>query len=96
MERLETARSFSQGVCAACPFFFAPVGLGSYWSPRAANQEADELANGFCTSFSPELRLHVESQSSSWGFLPNALEIGRAVETKQMRENWRGEWPKSY
>ena len=43
------------------------------WSPRESNREADRLANGAFTGFSPEYRIHLDVGSISWYILEDAL-----------------------
>ena len=50
------------------------------WSPREANREADALANGNFSLFTPELRIPVSSQRLQWTVLHQALDHGRAAE----------------
>ena len=45
------------------------------WAPRSVNQEADSLANGDTSAFSPELREVIERK---WVVLPDALKMGRS------------------
>ena len=50
------------------------------WSPWEANREADALANGDLSLFTPELRIPVSSQRLQWTILHEALDHGRVAE----------------
>ena len=47
------------------------------WSPREANREADALADGDFSPFTPELRIPVSAQRLQWTILMQALDLGR-------------------
>ena len=46
------------------------------WTPREFNREADALANGDSSQFSPELQLRVEPRDLKWHVLDRAPEMG--------------------
>ena len=50
------------------------------WSPREANREADALANGELSQFSPELRIPVDARQLQWTVLREALSHGKEAE----------------
>ena len=50
------------------------------WSPREANREADALANGVLSQFTPELRIPIQPQQLQWPVLQQALAHGKEEE----------------
>ena len=50
------------------------------WAPREGNRDADSLANGEVSSFSPSHRLRVVLGQLRWLVLPKALAHGRQAE----------------
>ena len=50
------------------------------WSPREANREADALANGELSQFTPELRIPVDARQLQWTVLREALSHGKEAE----------------
>ena len=50
------------------------------WAPRTCYQEADALANGDTSVFTPEFRVPVDPGSLMWKVLPWALDVGREAE----------------
>ena len=46
------------------------------WVPREANAEADRLADGVASGFSPELRVKASLSQIRWLALPGLLEAG--------------------
>ena len=50
------------------------------WSHREANREADALADGDFSPFTPELRIPVSAQRLQWTILMQALDLGRVAE----------------
>ena len=52
------------------------------WSPREANKEADNLANGVFDGFSSSMRIPIGASSLKWEIVPQALVAGRAAEER--------------
>ena len=50
------------------------------WTPGAGNREADHLANGEYSRFSPENRVNVDLAQMQWDVLPDVLSLGRSAE----------------
>ena len=50
------------------------------WTPRAGNREADHLANGEYSRFSPQNRVNVDLAQMQWDVLPDVLGLGRSAE----------------
>ena len=50
------------------------------WTPRAGNREADHLANGEYSRFSPQNRVNVDLAQMQWDVLPDVLSLGRSAE----------------
>ena len=50
------------------------------WAPRAANREADRLANGFTQDFNPDCECVIDLATVPWILLPRALDEGRQAE----------------
>ena len=50
------------------------------WTPRAANREADSLANGDASEFSPALEVEIRKDRLQWRVLPKAVEMAREAE----------------
>ena len=50
------------------------------WIPRAANKEADSLANGVTTGFDPALEVKMDDAVLTWLVLPDVLVMGRAAD----------------
>ena len=48
------------------------------WVPRAANSEADKLADGVSTGFDPRLRRGTSLEDLPWLVLPGLLKAGAA------------------
>ena len=63
------------------------------WTPREFNQEADVLANGDSSQFSPELQLRIEPRDLKWHVLDRALEMGSIAEREHYRLRQRGGLP---
>ena len=57
------------------------------WSPREANREADVLANGELSQFTPELRIPVDSRRLQWTVLRQALSHGKGSEGRWFPAN---------
>ncbi len=53
------------------------------WIPRECNAEADRLASGDTTGFSPSLRQHVSWKGMNWLVLDWAMELGVSFFTEQ-------------
>ena len=45
------------------------------WTPRAGNREADHLANGEHSKFSPQNRVDVDLAQMRWDVLPGGIEL---------------------
>ena len=63
------------------------------WSPRAANQEADEPANSVRGTSNLEHRLEGDSQTFTWDLLPQGLVLGRIAEDSYQEAKSRGNLP---
>ena len=60
------------------------------WTPREFNREADALANGDSSQFSPSLELRVEPHTLKWHVLDRALAMGLEAEKAHDRVRRRG------
>ena len=60
------------------------------WTPREFNREADALANGDSSQFSPSLELRVEPHTLKWHVLDRALAMGLEAEKAHDRVKRRG------
>ena len=63
------------------------------WTPREFNREADALANGDSSQFSPGLELRVEPHTLKWHVLDRALAMGLEAEEAHDRLKRRGSLP---
>ena len=63
------------------------------WTPREFNREADALANGDSSQFSPGLELRVEPHTLKWHVLDRALALGLEAEGAHDRLKRRGSLP---
>ena len=63
------------------------------WTPREFNREADALANGDTSQFSPELELRVEPHTLKWHVLDRAVEMGLIAEKAHDRLRRSGGLP---
>ena len=50
------------------------------WTPRTGNREADSLANGEHSRFSPQNRVDVDLAQMQWNMLPDVLSQGKSAE----------------
>ena len=64
-------------------FLHTGIRPGVGWSPRETNAEADRLANGDSTGFSPSLRVRVFPQRPPCYVLNEALEMGAQAEEQK-------------
>ena len=64
-------------------------------TPREFNREADALANGNSSQFSPELQLRIEPRDLKWHVLDRALEMGSISERAHYRLRQRGGFPET-
>ena len=55
------------------------------WTPREANREADELANGVVHRFAPSLEVKIQPEQISWYVLPEMLDVGAKAEEAHRR-----------
>ena len=55
------------------------------WTPREANREADELANGVVHRFAPSLEVKIQPEQLSRYVLPEMLDVGAKVEEAHRR-----------
>ena len=53
------------------------------WTPREANQEADDLSNMKIEAFNPALRVEVDFKAIDWHVLPQALQWGRELRDRR-------------
>ena len=60
------------------------------WTPREFSREADALANGYSSQFSPSLELRVEPHTLKWHVLDRALAMGLEAEKAHDRVKGRG------
>ena len=63
------------------------------WSPRSGNQEADRLANGVTTGFTPENRVHIDLHTIRWTILDEAIAMGKQAEDDFQRARATGALP---
>ena len=63
------------------------------WSPRSGNQEADRLANGVTTGFTPENRVHIDLRTIHWTILDEAIAMGKQAEDDFQRARATGALP---
>ena len=63
------------------------------WTPREANREADELANGVVHRFAPSLEVKIQPEQLSWYVLPEMLDVGAKAEEAHRRAVERGTLP---
>ena len=58
-------------------------------NPRTSNREADRLANGEHSRFSPQNRVDVDLAQMQWDVLPDVLSLGESAEddVRRLRES---------
>ena len=62
------------------------------WTLRAGNREADHLANGEHSRFSPQNRVDVDLAQMQWDVLPDVLSLGRSAEDDVRRLKDSGQY----
>ena len=63
------------------------------WTLRAANREADSLANGDSSGFDPAKEVKFDLAHMRWRILPAALQMGREAEDSVAAAKRRGQLP---
>ena len=63
------------------------------WTPREFNREADALAKGDTSQFSPELELRLEPHTLKWHVLDRPREMGAIAERAHDRTRRSGGLP---
>ena len=82
LDKLMTTRYPASAVLMELAAYSKKMGLKASveWSPLEANREADALAIGDFSLFTPELRIPVSAQLLQWTILHQALDHGRVAE----------------
>ena len=82
LNKLMTSRFPASAVLMEMSVLMKTKGLQAsvQWAPRAANREADWLANGDTQDFNPEYECVIDPAAVRWHILPQALEEGRRAE----------------
>ena len=71
LNKLMTTKYPASAVLVELAAYSKKMGLKASveWSPREANREADALANGELSQFTPELRIPVDARQLQWTVL---------------------------
>ena len=63
------------------------------WTPRLANREADDLANGRTAAFVSDNEIKVDPGRLTWKILPKALQMGKETDTAYQEAKVKGLLP---
>ena len=85
LDKLMTNRYRSSAVVMELDLKRMSVKAVAEWTPRTANHEADELANGIKTRLDPAKRIDFKASELQWDILPEVLSRGLEMERESQR-----------